>query len=267
MAKWKKHEKMWSNLKSQQYVKDKNFWNRHSNAYKLFFERDIKMIENILVEFSSCPTYLIDVGCGTGWFAQICSKYGINYVGVDISSTLLKKAKEGMVIVSDVENLPIRNQKFHVIYAKSILHHVPNIDKVFDEFLRVTKPKSLIIIEEPNPSLINIVRKISKFLKIFHTEHERLLSTKLVIQKLSARHVRVRSLMYMDFFSYLFVYTMKILPISVKEVLRIFLTGLTSLLPLFDNVLEDSIFKSKLCVRYIIIAGKANKNKHLRTKT
>jgi len=40
------------------------------------------------------PKSILDVGCGTGSHSVILSKRGYNVTGIDISKTMIKKAKE-----------------------------------------------------------------------------------------------------------------------------------------------------------------------------
>lgn len=53
------------------------------------YSGETTFILNCLKRYGSCPTTLLDLGCGTGRHALEMSKRGISATGVDISTTML----------------------------------------------------------------------------------------------------------------------------------------------------------------------------------
>ena len=112
----------------------------------------------IIKEFSFEEKILLDAGCGTGLFYDYVlehlkddSDMRCNILGVDISWNMLKefslklKKKEKLtkhqiyLVLSDLENLPFREDAFHAIFSLTSLQNLPNIINGVKESFRVTK--------------------------------------------------------------------------------------------------------------------------------
>ena len=102
--------------------------------------------------------FLLDAGCGTGLFydyflenLEYDSGKLYRFLGVDISWNMLKafslklKKKEKIVkhqislVLSDLENLPFRENIFHVYISLTSLQNLPNIITGINESFRVTR--------------------------------------------------------------------------------------------------------------------------------
>ncbi len=94
----------------------------------------------------------LDVGCGTGRFAEIVLKYGGSVVGIDLSYAV-EAAFVNMgwnprmhVVQADVFQLPLRPAQFDLIYSLGVLHHTPDPRKAFLEIVGLLKPGGKIAI-------------------------------------------------------------------------------------------------------------------------
>jgi ubiquinone/menaquinone biosynthesis C-methylase UbiE len=102
---------------------------------------------------------LLDVGCGTGLYWPILSKYCRYIVGVDFSKAMVDEARrlietKGLtnieVKVQNSENLDFSSESFDSILCMDVLHHIPDIKRAINNFYRVLKPKGRLLAVEPN---------------------------------------------------------------------------------------------------------------------
>lgn len=87
---------------------------------------------------------ILDFGCGTGSYADLLQrKTGIKIYGVEPSEGMRGKARarnqELLIKSGDHENIPFTGGFFDLIYMTDVIHHVPDILKMFTELQRVLK--------------------------------------------------------------------------------------------------------------------------------
>lgn len=97
----------------------------------------------------------LEIGAGTGYFSLNLASQGLikNLTATDISPGMLKslaKTAETLgvpvkTVVTEAEELPFPDDTFDVVLGHAVLHHIPNLDKAFSEFLRVLKPGGVIV--------------------------------------------------------------------------------------------------------------------------
>ena len=108
------------------------------------------ILDNI---WSHKPMLILDYGCGAGWLSAFLARKGFKVVGIDISVSLLRRAKrvchEAEFIACDAENLPFKDSTFDFVVGVAILHHL-NLERSCKEIRRVLKNKSKFIFFEPN---------------------------------------------------------------------------------------------------------------------
>lgn len=95
---------------------------------------------------------ILDVGVGTGRFADIVEKAGGEIIGIDLSYAVDAAFKnigfrENVhIIQANVFNLPLKEKSFDYIYSIGVLHHTPNCEKAFKQLPQFLKPKGKIAI-------------------------------------------------------------------------------------------------------------------------
>lgn len=103
---------------------------------------------------------VLEVGCGTGFFLLNLAQAGV--IGeahcTDISQGMvdvcvMNGARLGIEVqgrVADAERLPYDDDSFDMVIGHAVVHHLPDLDTAFREFLRVLKPGGrLVIAGEP----------------------------------------------------------------------------------------------------------------------
>jgi ubiquinone/menaquinone biosynthesis C-methylase UbiE len=88
---------------------------------------------------------VLDVGTGSGIFAEAFSKRGMKGSGIDPNPEMLKAAKEfaptGIFFNGTVEKMPFKNKSFDLVFLGHVLHESDDLTKALSESQRVTKKK------------------------------------------------------------------------------------------------------------------------------
>jgi ubiquinone/menaquinone biosynthesis C-methylase UbiE len=82
---------------------------------------------------------------------HVSSKYKVEIAGIDISSNMLKIARDKLgekpdLRVGDSEKLPFEDKSFDIVTCTDSFHHYPHPENVLTEIKRVLKPKGILII-------------------------------------------------------------------------------------------------------------------------
>jgi ubiquinone/menaquinone biosynthesis C-methylase UbiE len=97
-------------------------------------------------------TNVLDMGTGSGIFAEAFSKKGMKVTGIDPNSEMLQTAKEyvpnGIFISGTVEEIPLKDKSFDVVFLGHVLHESDDIIKALKESKRVAK-QNICILEWP----------------------------------------------------------------------------------------------------------------------
>ena len=92
----------------------------------------------------------LEIGSGTGYFSLNLLQLGMieKLTATDISPGMLKRlanTAEGLgleveTVQTEAEVLPFEDESFDLVFGHAVLHHIPDLDKAFAEFLRVLRP-------------------------------------------------------------------------------------------------------------------------------
>ena len=162
----------------------------YDNRYRKLQEQKYKII---LKNYRSKSKLILDAGCGTGLFIEFIialtkQKEFIPfiYVGTDISLKMLeifrtklqrlKMKYEFNLILSDIENLPFRENIFQSIFSLTSFQNLPNIDEGVRNLYRVGRNKAdlnLTILKKKNnlKELITFLRSLVRNLEITNKEN------------------------------------------------------------------------------------------------
>jgi len=217
--------------------------------YKLDVEsRDIlgNELRNKVLELKPFSyNYVLDLGGNNGKLIKALKTKTNKLISLDIDRSIMvgangKPLLEISPIQGNILQLPFKDNLFDVIFARAVLHHVPdNLEQSFIEIKRVLKNNGLLLIEEPgyhNP-VAYIFRKA--FPTSSHEEDEEPLKINM-LKQLSYKYFNVKEIKYFWLLSYTLPHLISRMPKQLKNVTRIFLKYLVQ----FDKyVLQFNLFK------------------------
>jgi len=103
---------------------------------------------------------LLDVGCGNGWLASITNGLKTEYLGLEPSREIVKKAWElkqikgrsasATFIIASATHIPIRNSSIPLIVFNHVLEHILNDKLALDEISRISKKDGRMFLAVPN---------------------------------------------------------------------------------------------------------------------
>lgn len=131
----------------------------------------------VLKKLAASATNILDLGCGEGTRLFSIADNRIRSTGIDISKTAIDLAKKSYpkikFIKADLENIPIEDESFDLVYSAYVLEHLTDPIKVLLEAIRLTSKKGFLILVAPNYGAPNRVSppfrgsRLKKFVKGF----------------------------------------------------------------------------------------------------
>lgn len=96
---------------------------------------------------------LLDIGCGRGDFTKEFSDLGLEVAGMDREkgdSEMLQGIDIRIQEDLEQDRFPFEDNRFDVVFSKSVIEHIQNPDSFMKEQLRVLKPGGRIICMTPD---------------------------------------------------------------------------------------------------------------------
>ena len=97
-------------------------------------------------------TTALDVGTGTGLFAEAFSAAGVDVTGVDVSAELLALARrcvpEGRFVEAAAESLPFEDASFDLVLLAHVLHETDDPLQALREAARTARAR-VVVVEWP----------------------------------------------------------------------------------------------------------------------
>lgn len=90
---------------------------------------------------------VVEVGCGMGYLHE-CHP---NWKGIEYSATAVKRAKENLdgklnIVQGDARCLPLESGTVDFLFTFAALEHVPEVERAFQEVVRVLRPMGAALI-------------------------------------------------------------------------------------------------------------------------
>ncbi len=207
-----------------------------------------------MIELVKPPTggLILDDGCGTGHLAEFLPLEKI--IGLDISEGMLKYARKRIpqVIKSDAQNLPFQDETFDCVFARALLHHLPEPEKAVAEIKRVLKKGGRVIFCDTLCSFLSALpRKIFKKTEHFSEEHKNLREKEII--NMIKPHLIIKKIYYFGYLAYPLLGFPDILDIFKYFPFKIFLA---KILIKIDEAISKMPFLNKQAWGIMIVAEK-----------
>lgn len=197
---------------------------------------------------------ILDNGCGTGHFVE---KYLPDYdvYGIDIAEEMVKYAKNRMknVQVADAQDLPFEDNYFDTIFARGLIHHLPNPGLGVKEMSRTLKPGGRVLFVDPLKSFLSdLPRKIAnKKSKHFSEEHKNFYKQEVI--DIIREHLSIEKVYPFGYIAYPFLGFPDVLPVYKYVPLKFVFTPL---LIKFDELVSYLPFIKNQGWGIMIVASK-----------
>ncbi|MGZ4666635.1 MAG: class I SAM-dependent methyltransferase [Frankiaceae bacterium] len=117
-------------------------------------------VETVLGRRLTVRDVVLDVGCGTGWFAAGLRRAlpaGAFVIGADLSAGMLGRARDAgawPLLQADAARLPVRTGTVDVLACRGVLHHLPDVPAALREWRRVLRAGGAVVVaSEPTPAV------------------------------------------------------------------------------------------------------------------
>lgn len=113
--------------------------------------RPISKVRRVLEEWMGSGNKAVDVGCGSGFYTDLCRNIGNQIVGIDITSQVYAARERSLnVCQGNVEVLPFPKEIFSLALSIEVVEHLLQPELMIKEICRVLKPGGTLIITTPN---------------------------------------------------------------------------------------------------------------------
>jgi ubiquinone/menaquinone biosynthesis C-methylase UbiE len=120
-----------------------------------------QILDRIMAYIHPAPgAMFLDAGCGIGDQAARIARRGYECLGVDISPSILEKAKDRMrafglnsrvrFVCQALEDLSVTGELFDVVHCRGVLMHIPDWKEALRNLCAVLRPGGHIVILENN---------------------------------------------------------------------------------------------------------------------
>lgn len=101
---------------------------------------EVERVVNLCLDHNQIKSVL-DIGTGSGLFAEAFAKHNIKAAGVDTNPDMISTAKQylpdSVLRIAKAENLPFDDNSFDLVFMGLLLHEVDDYTKALQEAKRV----------------------------------------------------------------------------------------------------------------------------------
>lgn len=136
---------------------------KSTREWQLFYQEQISELQKYLGD----GIKICDVGCGKGYFLEMCNKVGWSTFGMDISEYAIEEAKKtggtkARLAVCDIQDGIPFEEEFDVITCFDVIEHLENPEQALSNMYEKLKMGGTLLLNTPNLRS-KIWRRISRW--------------------------------------------------------------------------------------------------------
>lgn len=96
--------------------------------------------------------FILDLGCGVGYFVAQFSKNGARGCGIDFDLDSLRDAKnntQGLFLAGSATAIPFNDNAFKKILLTDVIEHIEDVEEAISELCRVADNQAVVVITSP----------------------------------------------------------------------------------------------------------------------
>ena len=109
---------------------------------------EVEQVVKLILENTNVKNVL-DVGTGSGLFAEEFSRHGLEITGIDVNENMLEAARkhlpQGNFKYGLAEDIPLPDDSFDLVFLGVVLHETDDLNKALNEAKRVSKQRVAIL--------------------------------------------------------------------------------------------------------------------------
>lgn len=134
---------------------DRHIGNTGDEVHRMFYD---PIMKSMLGEING--KVIVDAGCGNGYWSREFAPLASQVIGIDVSPTLIKRAKEKnnfsntTYTVADLEkSLPIETGSVDLVVSNLTLHYIQDLHATAAEFGRILHKDGRVLIGVEHPAV------------------------------------------------------------------------------------------------------------------
>ena len=126
-------------------------YDKIGKAYNRTRQADTYLTQRFYTYLNPISNHIyLDIGCGTGNYTVALNQKGIDFIGVDPSAEMLKKARKRNSLVDwgtgKSDSVPLESESVDGILASLTIHHWEDLNSSFRELCRVLRSDGKLVI-------------------------------------------------------------------------------------------------------------------------
>ena len=137
------------------------YWDARWDRTKMPNDWALRRAETILDFLHGVPCKngnILDLGCGTGWFAEKLSRFG-RVTGIDLSESAIAAAQARYpgidFLAGNLFDMKLSPETFDLVVCQEVIAHVPDQRALLDRIANVMKPGGYLAITTANKFVID----------------------------------------------------------------------------------------------------------------